>query len=144
MLSATINLVTTVTATFGGMTIPIASGQVYSFRVQIPYSCNNGNANGLTVGLIFPAARRVGIKAQFTPAAAVPADAITAQNAAGVDLAVITSGTTIPRYINIDGMLLCSASGRMVFYGKAETAGATAQILDGAHVIVWNMGTVGV
>lgn len=144
LMSATQNFTTTVTATFSQMTTPLASGFVYSFRAQIPYSCNNGAANGLTIGLNFPAARRVGIKAQFTPAAATPADAITAQNAANVDLAVIISGTTIPRYLNIDGMLLCSGSGNLVFYGKSETANATAQVLDGAHVIVWNMGTVGV
>lgn len=141
MMSATQNFATTVTATFVQMTVGIQSGQVYNFRASIPYMCDAATG-GIIIGCNFPAARRVGIKASFSPAAAAAADTLTAVNAAGVDIAAITSGTAAPRYIQIEGMLECSGSGRLVFYGKSELANTTARVLDGAHVIAWNIGSM--
>jgi hypothetical protein len=139
-MSATQNFTTTVTATLNGLTIAILSGGVYLFQGMIAYACNNGAANGITIGVSFPAARRAHFKARFTAAAATNADALTSINAAG-DLFAVTSGTTVARYAAVDGMLLCSGQGNMIFYGKAENANSTAQVLDGSHLIVWVPGS---
>jgi hypothetical protein len=44
------------------------------------------------------------------------------------------------RMFAVDGQLFCSGSGNLIFYAKAEVADATAKILDGGQIIVWNMG----
>lgn len=142
VMSATQNFLTTITVTFNQMTIPIASGRVYSIRGNIAYALD-GNSNGITIGLSFPAARRAYFVARMQAAAAgaLAAPTLTAIQAAG-DLAAFTSGTVAVRYLDFDGMLVCSGSGNFFPYAKAEVANATAKALDGSHVIAWNMGTI--
>jgi hypothetical protein len=56
---------------------------------------------------------------------------------------LITSGTAgVRRWMEIQGMLLCSGSGRLMFYGANEGNSGTNRVLDGGTVIIWNTGTV--
>ena len=143
-MTATQNFTTTVTALFNQMTMPIASGQIYNIRGVLNYTLDNGNSNGITIGLQFPAARRANFQAGFT-AAAVLGPALTnvamagTTSGVGTNLAVITSGTNAMRGIFIDGTLLCSGSGHLIFFGAAEVANSTAKVLDGSHLIAWNV-----
>lgn len=142
-MSATQNFLTTITGTFNQMTINIASGQIYQIRALIPYILDLSTA-GLTLGLVFPAARRAYFNCAFVAAAASPgAPALTAitGDLATRDLAAVTSGTAgIARFFHVDGTLFCSGSGQFLFYARAETANQTSKIADGGSIVCWNMG----
>jgi hypothetical protein len=141
-MSATQNFLTVVTGTFNQMTVDIASGFNYQIQARIPYSLENTSA-ALTIGLSFPAARRAYFQGFMQPAgaAALAAPVLTAIQAVG-DLAVWTSGTAATRTLVVDGYLLCSGSGKLVFYGKSEAANLTAKVLDGGSIICWNIGAI--
>jgi hypothetical protein len=136
LMSATQNFLTTVTGAFNQMTIPIASGRLYNIKAMIPYALDFANSAGITLGVTFPAARR----AYFQCAFSTPNPVLTAIYAAGIDLAAVTSGTTVMRMFAVDGQLFCSGSGNLIFYAKAELANSTAKILDGGFVVAWNIG----
>jgi hypothetical protein len=120
------------------MTIPIQAGQVYQIRAVLPYRLD-GNSNGIRIGLFFPAARRAsfGVVAQNTVDGGTPM--LSTIRASG-NSALITSGTTVDSHCIIDGVLLCSGAGNLMFFGASETANATARFMDGGSVIVWNLG----
>jgi hypothetical protein len=44
--------------------------------------------------------------------------------------------------VNIDGVLLASGSGNLMFYGASEViaTGSGPKFLDGGSVMVWHMG----
>ena len=110
-------------------------------KALIPYLLDTAT-NGLTLGIGFPAARRAIFNVSFVAAAANTPTVTTVNFAAGVssgDLAAITSGTTVARMIDIDGLLLCSGSGNLIFYGKAEVANSTAKFLDGGSVVAFQI-----
>lgn len=147
LLSATINFLTTVTATFGQMTLPIASGHVYMIDGIFPYLLDAA-AYGITLGVNFPAARRAMFQTSFIAAAVAPGAGVMTMligdgvgGVAARTLAVVTSGTTLPRYLVVKGTLLCSGSGNLVWWGAGET-NTTGKFLDGCSVIVWHMGSV--
>jgi hypothetical protein len=136
-LSGTQQFTTTVTANFNQMTIPIASGQMYQIRAALPYNFD-GNSAGIRIGLLFPAARRANFRA-ITETAAVGTVTSNVITASGGSV-LVTSGTTVERNMTIDGVLLCSGSGNLIFYGASEVANLTARVLDGGSVIAWNLG----
>jgi hypothetical protein len=146
-MTATQNFTLNTTATFNAMTVAIASGFVYRVKAAIVYRLD-GNSNGINVGISFPAARRAAfsiawpgsvLNAQLTAASAV---GIATAIPASVDLFQISSGTAgVDRWAEIDGTLLCTGTGKLVFYARAEVAAATAKIMEGSNVIVWQMGT---
>jgi hypothetical protein len=89
--------------------------------------------------LLFPAARRSIFKYTYNDAAGGPSS-VSLQSAGSV---LITSGTAgVRRWMEIQGMLLCSGSGRLMFYGANEGNSGTNRVLDGGTVIIWNTGTV--
>jgi hypothetical protein len=135
--SGTQQFATTVTATFGQMTIPIASGNVYMIAAVLPYNLDTA-ASGMRLGLLFPAARRATL-AIYAEVAAVGTFTVTNVSTSGGSV-LITSGTTVTRVIKVDGVLLASGSGNFLFYGGSEVANGTARVLDGASVIAWNLG----
>ena len=153
--SATQNFLTTVTQTFNQMTLAIASGQMYRIDAMIPWLLDTATA-GITIGLSFPAARRFNFHAKIGPVAAaggitvltgIPgAVAVTAPaSGAGMPIMVITSGTAgVQRMMHLEGQLLCSGSGNLLFYGQAEVSNTTAKVLDGGHVIAWNIASLAI
>jgi len=142
VLTNTQNFLTTITGTFNSMTVPMASGQAYKIHASIPWTLD-GNSNGITLGMSFPAARRAWFSGIVPQAAGVATIALslTAFTAAG-DFFSVTSGTAAARTYVLDGDIICSGSGNFFFYAKAEIANATAKVLEGASIICWNMGTI--
>jgi hypothetical protein len=137
LLTATQEYATIVTATFNGMTVPIASGEAFNIRAVIPYRMDS-NSGGIRIGLLFPAARRANFRA-ITETAAVGTVTTNVITSSGGSV-VVTSGTTVERNMTIDGVLLCSGSGNLMFYGGAEAAGLSARVLDGASIVMWHVG----
>lgn len=140
--SGTQNLLTTVTATINQLVIALQTGTLYKVAGTVAWTLD-GNSNGITIGLTFPAARRAwftGVIAQAAAAAAI-APHLTAIVTQG-DLMAITSGTALPRYLEIAGEIMITAPGNLAVYGKAEISNATAKALDGGALIVWNMGSI--
>jgi hypothetical protein len=145
-MTATQNFATTITATFNQMTISITSGTLYRIKATIPVVLDNGNSNGFTLGFIFPAVKKcviVGVSKQLGAAVAMDSTSVnlTPQGASATQIAVITSGTTVCQPIEWDGYIACTGSGNLMFYGRAETANATAKVLEGGNIIAWNLGT---
>ncbi len=141
-LSATQAFLTTVTQTFNQMTVPIASGQIYRVSMTLPYRFDAA-ANGMRLGLLFPAARRASFMATMDQGISAVAATNVRLVGAGAEL-FVGSGTAVADHIQIDGTLICSGSGNLMVYGRADSAGATGLVLDGASVIVWNIGTLAV
>ena len=140
ILSATQNFTTTVTATIAGLSANLTSGQIYQIKAFIPWTLD-GNSNGITIGLNFPAARRAYFRGSMgTPNQAAFLPIVLTGLIATGDLMVVTTGTVATRYLEIDGTLLLSGSGPLVLHGRAEVANATAKVLDGASLLIWNMG----
>lgn len=140
--SATQNLLTTVTATINQLVIPLQTGVLYKIAGTVAWTLD-GNSNGITIGLSFPAARRAwftGVISQAAAAAPI-APHLTAIVAAG-DMMAITSGTALPRYLEIAGEIMLTGTGNLAVYGKSEVANATAKVLDGGSLIAWNMGSI--
>ena len=138
VLSGTQQFATTVTATFNQLTIPIASGQVYRVRAILPYRLDSGTS-GIRLGLLFPAARRALFLLQGQ--AGVDAAALQSQviRVSGGSI-LLATGTAVDAWLAVEGVLLCSGSGNLMFFGATELAGATARVQDGGNVTVWNMG----
>jgi hypothetical protein len=144
--SNTQNFLTTVTQTFNQMTMPVASGQIYRVKATICYALD-GNSNGLFVGINFPAARRAAFSTRW-PGSQLGAETVSgtafggATAIAGGELFSVASATAlVDRWAEIDGILMASGSGNLLFYGRSEVAGATAKILGGSNIIMWNIGT---
>jgi hypothetical protein len=144
--SNTQNFLTTVTQTFNQMTMPVASGQIYRVKATICYALD-GNSNGLFVGINFPAARRAAFSTRW-PGSQLGAETVSgtafggATAIAGGELFSVASATAlVDRWAEIDGILMASGSGNLMFYGRSEVAGATAKILGGSNIIMWNIGT---
>lgn len=145
-MSATQNFTTTVTASFNQMTMPIASGQLYHLKGAINFTLDSGS-QGITIGLQFPAARRAKFNG-WVPAQVVNPDPPTltgitmngTTSGVGTNFGVWTSGTALGRVMMFDGELLCSGSGNLIFFGLSESANTTGKILEGSHVIAWNIG----
>lgn len=129
------------------MTIPIASGNAYSIKAEIGWQLG-ANSSALTLGLSFPACRRAGFQAVASQGAAAGAVAgaafagVAVPGGTGTSVMAITSGTVAPRYVSINGQLLCSGSGNLIFWVMPEVTSGLVNILDGSSIIVWNMGTV--
>lgn len=130
------------------MTTPIASGQVYQINALLVYSLSAA-AGGITLGVAFPAARRATfhVVASLTAGqATAPAGFFSVYNLGGsvnaADIATIISGTTVPRMIQINGALVCSGSGNLIFYAKSEVAGDTTKILENSSILAFPCGTV--
>lgn len=139
-MSATQLFANTTTATFNQLTMDVPSGVVYSFRAVINYSLDSPT-NGIRIGLKFPAARRANFRIIGETAGVGTPLVHTEINVDGGSV-LYTSGTAnSPRSIAIDGTLLCSASGRLVFFGANELNSGTTRVLDGSHFVAWNIGT---
>jgi hypothetical protein len=139
-LTATQNFISAGTATIVPLLIPLTSNQVYNIHAQIPYLLDAATT-GIRIGMNFPSARRATFTVCLTHSLAVGANAVTGIPFAGAVDFLITSGTAAPRLCQIDGNLVLSAAGNLVFYAAGESA-ATAKILEGANVIVWNIGVI--
>lgn len=136
-LSATQAFLTTITGTFNQLTIPIASGQMYSIRALLPVTLT-GNSNGIRVGILFPAARRSRFTALFPQGGDGIAPLMSTLRASGNS--ILVTSATVTTMILIEGLLLATGSGNLMFFGASETANVTSMVAMGGHVIVWNLG----
>ena len=126
------------TATFNQMTIPIASGNVYSIHGVFPFNLL-ANTNGIRLGLLFPAARRANfsVVGPLAGASVIGIGTISLQT----NSVLVTSGTAGEnRTLTVDGTLICSGSGYLVPFGANEQASGSNDFLQGSHIIVWNLG----
>jgi hypothetical protein len=139
LLTATNTFLTTVTATFNGMTVPLQSGRVYRVEGQLMFKID-GNSNGIRLGINFPASRRARWNIIAAPLAG-GAQALT--QITGTVNMLFTSGTTLTQPLTIlDGTLILSGTGNMIFFGASEVANASALVMPGSYVIVYDIGAL--
>ena len=138
VIAATNAFISTTTQTLNAMTFDIASGRVYSVRGRIKYKFD-GSSSGIRLGVSFPAARGAFWNLLARALAAAGAEALT--GVTGTFNLLWTSGaTTTSQFVILDGILLCSGSGKLIFFGASEVASGSAFVLPGSWAAVWDIG----
>jgi hypothetical protein len=123
------------------MTMPIVSGVVYGLHGVFNYKMHNASL-GPRLGMLFPAARTavMAFRGPFAGALATPGEAYIRSSTQSV---VITSGATISGLnMILDGTLLCTANGNLMFFSMNELASGTTVFLEGSFLVVWTLGTL--
>jgi len=137
--TATQNFTTAITQTWNQMTIALTTGRVYQIQARIPFMLDS-NSGGLRIGLLFPAARRAVFKLRADNAATGGAEIANTVTVSGGSLNV-TSGTTIPMWAAVDGVLICTTPGNLLWFsGNESGTNTTSKVLEGASIICWDMG----
>jgi hypothetical protein len=122
------------------MTMPIVSGVVYGLHGVFNYKMHNASL-GPRLGMLFPAARTavIAVRGPFAGANAVQ-EAYIRNSTQSV---VVTSGATISgQNLVLDGTLLCTANGNLMFFSMNELASGTTVFLEGSYLVVWTLGTL--